>query len=103
MAAKPTEIKKLVEILEADYETAADCAKATFNAVEQMLSERDRYIVVIQHWNKLKKDTYMLQSFGPFPTRDKAAKEAEKKVIGISPELITQWRVARLVDPDDVE
>ena len=47
MTAKPTEIKNLVNILNADHASAEDCAKAVFDNVEQTLA--GRYVVTVVH------------------------------------------------------
>ena len=96
MATKLTEIKKLVEVLEQDYDNVQDAAKAAFKAVEEMIWEREQYVVVVQHWDKIMGKTALVQAFGPFANRERAAKEAEKRVMLPTATVDTQWRVALL-------
>lgn len=102
MPAKPTEIKKLTALLEADYSDVADCAKEIFNAVEDMIREREQYVIVVQHYDEQALNTFVLQAFGPYPTRNRAATEAQKNVFGIGRAYLTQWRVAPLLNKFDV-
>ena len=67
-----------------------------------MIWTREQYIVIVQRFDNSTKQTALLQSFGPYPTYDKAFKEGEKKVFGLGGDTITQWRVALLKHPDTV-
>ena len=102
MAAKPTEIKKLVALLEQDYDSAEDCAKAIFKAIEEMIWTREHYVLVVQRYDTIKQNTYLLQAIGPYATTDKATKDINKKITGVGGSIVTQCRTALLRHPDQV-
>lgn len=97
MSAKPTELKRLINLMEQEeYSSVEEAAKILFNAVEDMLWEREQYVVVVQHYDKIAGRSELIQTFGPFANRERAAKEAEKRVRSIGGTVATQWRVAQL-------
>ena len=95
MAPKPTEVKKLVALLEADHEDATAAAKAVFNLVEEMLWTREHYVLVAVHGNGA-----LAQAIGPYPTRDKLMKDKDKRII--APDSNSWYTIAMLRHPSTV-
>jgi hypothetical protein len=95
MTARPTELRKLVEVLNQDFDSAEMAAKAAFEAVEQMIAERNNYVVFVHH-----KDTtgnVLLQSFGVFTTRAQAEKAiASGKIYSPGGTIVSKGAIAQL-------
>jgi hypothetical protein len=72
---KPTELRKLVAVLEEDHATAEDAAKAAFNLIEDLLNKRTRYVTVVVH-----PTLRLVQAIGPYDTKLKAEKDYATKV-----------------------
>jgi len=79
MAGKPTEIKKVAELLEQDFEDATGAAKAVFDLVEELLNTRERFVVVAVHPSV----NDLAIGYGPFDTRVKAEREVKKKLVAV--------------------
>jgi hypothetical protein len=72
---KPTELRKLVAVLEEDHPDVESAAKAAFNLVEDMLNQRTRYVTLVIHPSLL-----LIQAVGPYDTKLKAEKDYGTKV-----------------------
>ena len=75
MSAKPTELKKLIALLEEDAEDVTDVAKAAWNLVEDLLNQRQRYVVFAVH-----PSLNLIQAVGPYDTQEKARKDYAKRI-----------------------
>ena len=49
MPAKPTELRKVIAMLEGEAPDVETLAKDVFQAVEDMLNQRNRYVVFVVH------------------------------------------------------
>jgi uncharacterized protein YegP (UPF0339 family) len=93
MTAKPTEIKRLVEVLNADYDSAEDAAKAAFDAVEHSLA--GRYIVNVVHSDGT---THVVQAYGLYSTRAQAEKAISSgKIISPGGSIVSKATIAPLL------
>lgn len=75
MSAKPTEIKKLVALLDEEAPSAEWLAEQVFDLVEEMLMAREQYVVVAKH-----PDLNLVQAVGPWYSKAKMMKEWSKYV-----------------------
>lgn len=75
MSAKPTEIKKLVALLDEEAPSAEWLAEQVFDLVEEMLLAREQYVVIVRH-----PDLNLLQAVGPWYSKNKMMKEWPKYV-----------------------
>lgn len=75
MSAKPTELKKLIKLLDEEAPSAEWLATEVFNMVEEMLIAREQYVVVVMH-PTLK----LVQAVGPWYSKTKLMKEWPKYV-----------------------
>jgi len=73
--AKPTELKKLIALLEEDADDVTSVAKAAWNLVEDLLNQRDRYVVFAVH-----PSLNLIQAVGPYDTQEKAKKDYAKRI-----------------------
>lgn len=73
--AKPTEIKKMAQLLEQDFDSAEDAAKAAWELVEQLTSSREQYVAVVVH-PSLK----IAQAVGPYSTENQLIKDYKKRI-----------------------
>jgi hypothetical protein len=73
MAAKLTELKKLIALLDEEHEDVEVLAKEIWNLVEQLQQSREQYILLAYH-----PDINLWQSAGPYATRNQAMKAFEK-------------------------
>ena len=75
MPAKPTELKKLIALLDEEAPSVEWLATEVFNMVEEMLLARDQYIVVAKH-----PGLNLIQAVGPWYSKSKMMKEWPKFV-----------------------
>jgi len=75
MPAKPTELKKLIALLEEDADDVEYVAKAAWNLVEDLLNQRQRYVVFAVH-----PSLNLIQAVGPYDTQEKARKDYVKRI-----------------------
>jgi len=94
MSARPTEVKRLAEVLSRDYDTAEEAAKAAFEAVEQMIAERSNFVISVVHTD-IPTGTHLVQSYGIFTTRNQAEK-ALGKVISPGGTITSKGAIAQL-------
>ena len=93
---KPTELRKLIAVLEEDHATAEDAAKAAFNLVEELLNQRTRYVTVVVH-----PSLRLVQAIGPYDTKLKAEKDYATKVGAYDRQ--SYIHLALLKHPDTIE
>jgi GTP cyclohydrolase I len=75
MPAKPTEIKKIVAMLDEEAPSVEWLAEQIFDMVEEMLLAREQYVVIAKH-----PDLNLLQAVGPWYSKPKMMKEWSKFV-----------------------
>jgi len=96
MPAKPTELRKVIAMLEGEAPDVETLAKDVFQAVEDMLNQRNRYVVFVVH-----PSLNLVQAVGPYDTAEKAKKDYAKRV-GIY-DRQTRIHLALLKHPDMIE
>ena len=96
MPAKPTELKKLVEMLNSEAESAETMAKAVWSLVEDLLNQRQRYVVFAVH-----PSLNLIQAVGPYDTQDKARKDYAKRIHAYDKSSFA--RLALLRYPDSID
>lgn len=75
MTAKPTELKKLIALLDEEAPSVEWLATEVFNMVEEMLLARDQFVTLVRH----KGDNFMVyQAIGPWYSKAKMMKEWSK-------------------------
>ena len=75
MSAKPTELKKLIALLDTEADDIDAFGKAVWNLVEDLLNERQRYVVFAVH-----PSLNLIQAVGPYDTQEKARKDYAKRI-----------------------
>ena len=75
MSAKPTELKKLMALLDTEADDITAFSKAVWNLVEDLLNERQRYVVFAVH-----PSLNIIQAVGPYDTQEKARKDYAKRI-----------------------
>jgi len=95
MAVKPTELRKVIAMLEGEAPDVETLAKDVFEAVEDMLNLRNRYVVFVVH-----PSLNLIQAVGPYDTVEKAKKDYVKRV-GIY-DRQTRIQLALLKHPDQI-
>ena len=95
MAAKPTELKKLVALLDEEAPSAEWLAKEVFLLVEELLNKRQRYVVFAVH-----PTVNVIQAVGPYNTQDQARKDYVKRINAIDNHSFA--RLALLKHPDNI-
>ena len=78
MAAKPTELKKLIALLDDEAPTVEWLAKAVWELVEGCLNTRDQYVAVAYH-----PSLQLWQAIGPYNTRAQLMKDYEKRLCAV--------------------
>ena len=96
MPAKPTELRKVIAMLEGEAPDVETLAKDVFDAVEDMLNQRNRYVVFVVH-----PSLNLVQAVGPYDTVEKAKKDYVKRV-GIY-DRQTRIQLALLKHPDMIQ
>ena len=75
MSAKPTELRKLVALLDQEAPSAEWLAKEVFDMVEGMLKARERYVVFAVH-----PSINLVQAVGPYDTKKQLEKDWFKRI-----------------------
>lgn len=75
MSAKPTEVKKLVALLDSEAPDVETLAKEVFKLVEDLLNQRQRYVVFAVH-----PSLNLVQAVGPYNTQEQARKDYVKRI-----------------------
>jgi hypothetical protein len=96
MAAKPTELRKVIALLEGEAPDVETLAKDVFATIEEMLNHRQRYVVFVVH-----PSLNLVQAVGPYDTVEKAKKDYVKRV-GIY-DRQTRIQLALLKHPDMIQ
>lgn len=78
MAAKPTELKKLIALLDEEAPTVEWLAKEVWTLVEELLAERQQYVAVAYH-----PSLELWQAIGPYNTRAQLLKDYEKRLCAV--------------------
>ena len=95
MALKPTELKKLVALLDDEAPSAEWLAKAVWELVEQLMAERHQYVVFAVH-----PSLNLVQAVGPYGTVEKAKKDYAKRIHAYDNNSFA--RLALLRHPDSI-
>ena len=95
MKAKPSEIKKLVALLDDEAPSAEWLAKAVFELVEDLIAQRQQYVVFAVH-----PGLNLIQAVGPYPSQDKAKKDYVKRIHAYDNNSFA--RLALLRNPDTI-
>jgi len=95
MSAKPTELRKLIALLEEDADNVEFVAKAVWNLVEDLLNQRQRYVVFAVH-----PSLNIIQAVGPYDTQEKARKDYAKRIAAY--DNSSYARLALLRFPDTI-
>lgn len=95
MATKPSEIKKLVALLDDEAPSAEWLAKAVFELVEDLIAQRQQYVVFAVH-----PSLNLIQAVGPYPSQDKAKKDYAKRIHAYDNNSFA--RLALLRNPDTI-
>lgn len=75
MSAKPTELKKLIALLDEEAVSAEWLAKAVWELMEELLAQRTQYVVFAVH-----PSLDIVQAVGPYATKDKLLKDYAKRI-----------------------
>ena len=78
MAPKPTELKKLIALLDEEAPTVEWLAKAVWELVEDCLNNREQYVAVAYH-----PSLQLWQAIGPYNTRAQLMKDYEKRLCAV--------------------
>ena len=95
MSGKPTELKKLIALLEEDADNVEFVAKAVWNLVEDLLNQRERYVVFAIH-----PSLNLVQAVGPYDTKAKALTDYQKRINAYDSQ--SKARLALLRHPDTI-
>lgn len=93
MAIKPTELKKLIALLDEEAPSAEWLAKACWELMEELMSKRQQYVVFAVH-----PTLNIIQAVGPYPTKDKLLKDYAKRIGAY--DSSSYARLAELKHPD---
>jgi len=75
VAPKPSEVKKLVALLESEAPDVETLAKQVIELVEEMLEQRTRYVVFAVH-----PTLNLIQAVGPYDSKLKMEKDYVKRI-----------------------
>jgi hypothetical protein len=95
MAIKPTELKKLVALLDEEAPSAEWLAKAVWELMEELIAKRQQYVVFAIH-----PSLNIVQAVGPYATKDKLLKDYKKRIGAYDKH--SRAVVAELVYPDSI-
>ena len=96
MAAKPTELRKLIALLDSEAPDVETLAKEVFLLVETLLQERQRYVIFAVHPNLFN----LVQAVGPYDTLEKARKDYVKRISAYDSQSYA--RIALLRHPESI-
>jgi hypothetical protein len=95
VSAKPTELKKLMALLDTEADDITAFSKAVWNLVEDLLNERERYVVFAIH-----PSLNLVQAVGPYDTKAKALADYQKRISAY--DWQSKARLALLKHPDTI-
>ena len=95
MAIKPTELKKLVALLDEEAPSAEWLAKAVWDLMEELVAKRQQFVVFAIH-----PSLNIVQAVGPYPTKDKLLKDYAKRIGAYDKH--SRAMLAELVHPDQI-
>jgi hypothetical protein len=95
MAVKPSELKKMIALLDAEAPDVEWLAKAVFELVEDLIAQRTQYVVFAVH-----PSLNLIQAVGPYATVDKAKKDYVKRIHAYDNHSFA--RLALLRNPDTI-
>lgn len=75
MSAKPSELKKLIALLDAEAPDVETLGKEVFQLVEDLLNQRQRYVIFAVH-----PSLNLIQAVGPYNTQEQARKDYVKRI-----------------------
>ena len=75
MSIKPTELKKLVALLDEEAPSAEWLAKAVWELMEELVAKRQQYVVFAVH-----PSLNLVQAVGPYTTQEQARKDYVKRI-----------------------
>jgi hypothetical protein len=96
MPAKPTELRKLIALLDSEAPDVDSLAKDVFLLVETLLQERQRYVIFAVHPSLFG----LVQAVGPYDTQEKAKKDYVKRICAYDNQSYA--RIALLRYPDSI-
>jgi hypothetical protein len=96
MTAKPTELRKLIALLEGEAEDVEQLAKWVWKLVEDCLAEREQYVVFAVHPTLFG----LIQAVGPYATKAQALKDYTKRIHAY--DNSSYARLALLRNPDKI-
>ena len=76
--AKPTEVKKVAQLLDQDAESSEDMAKKVWELVEQLIADREQHVAVVVH-----PSVNVAQAVGPYATVNQLMKDYKKRVVAL--------------------
>ena len=95
MSAKPTELKKLIALLDTEADDIDTFGKAVWNLVEDLLNQRQRYVVFAVH-----PSLNIVQAVGPYDTLEKAKRDYAKRVAAY--DKLSRAHLALMRHPDSI-
>jgi hypothetical protein len=93
--AKPTEIRKIAELLETEADSAEEMAKKVWQLVEDLIAQRTQYVVFAVH-----PSLNVIQAVGPYATENQLLKDYSKRIHAYDTQ--SKAYVAQLKDPDTI-
>ena len=91
--AKPTEIKKVAELLETEADSAEEMSQKIWQLVEDLLAQRTQYVVFAVH-----PSLEIIQAVGPYATKNQLLKDYAKRIHAYDSQ--SKAYIAQLKDPD---
>ena len=95
MPAKPSELKKLIALLDSEAPDVDTLGKEVFQLVEDLLNDRQRYVVFAVH-----PSMNLVQAVGPYNTQEQARKDYVKRISAYDNNSFA--RLALLRYPDSI-
>jgi hypothetical protein len=96
MSAKPTELRKLIALLEGEADDVEELAKWVFKLVEDCLADREQYVIFAVHPTLFN----LVQAVGPYATKNQAEKDYTKRISAYDSNSYA--RIALLRNPDKI-
>lgn len=96
MSAKPTELRKLIALLEGEADDVEVLAKWVWKLVEDSLADREQYVIFAVHPSLFN----LVQAVGPYTTKNQAEKDYTKRISAYDSNSYA--RIALLRNPDKI-
>lgn len=96
MSAKPTELKKLIALLDDEAPTVEWLAKAVWELVEECMAQREQYVALAFHPSA----GNVWQAIGPYATRNQLMKDYKKRMCAV--DSSSRAYVAQLLHPSTI-